>query len=51
MAALAGGITSVLDMPNNTPVTMDSGSLRERMAIARKAIMANVGFYCAFPES
>jgi dihydroorotase len=50
MAAVAGGITSVLDMPNNTPVTMDPGSLRERMATARKAIMANVGFYCAFPE-
>jgi dihydroorotase len=48
-AAVAGGITSVLDMPNNTPVTMDSDSLRERIATARKAILANVGFYCAFP--
>ncbi|MCW4052963.1 MAG: dihydroorotase family protein [Candidatus Bathyarchaeota archaeon] len=51
MAAIAGGFTSVLDMPNNTPVTMDSVSLRERIAVAQKAIMANVGFYCAFPES
>ncbi len=50
-AAVAGGITSVLDMPNNSPVTMDSVSLRERMELARRSIVANVGFYSAFPES
>ncbi len=50
-AAVAGGITSVLDMPNNEPVTMDSASLRERMRVARSGIVANVGFYSAFPES
>lgn len=49
-AAVAGGITSVLDMPNNEPVTMDSNSLRERMRVAERSIVANVGFFSAFPE-
>ncbi len=50
-AAVAGGITSVLDMPNNEPTTMDSASLRERIREAERSIIANVGFYSAFPES
>lgn len=50
-AAVAGGITTLLDMPNNEPVTMDSGSLKERMRDARSNILANVGFYSALPES
>ncbi|UCB61414.1 MAG: dihydroorotase family protein [Candidatus Bathyarchaeota archaeon] len=49
-AAVSGGITSVMDMPNNTPVTMDSASLKERMQTAQQTILANVGFYAAFPE-
>ncbi len=50
-AAVAGGITSVLDMPNNKPVTMDSASLRERMKTAQRDVVANVGFFSAFPEN
>ncbi|MCW3986248.1 MAG: dihydroorotase family protein [Candidatus Bathyarchaeota archaeon] len=50
-AAIAGGITSILDMPNNKPVTVDSSSLRERMRVAKRRILANVGFYSAFPET
>jgi len=50
-AAVAGGITSVLDMPNNIPVTMDSASLKERMRTAQQSIVANVGFHSAFPDS
>ena len=50
-AAIAGGITSVLDMPNNQPVTQDSTSLKERMKAAQPDIVANVGFFSAFPES
>ncbi len=49
-AAVAGGITSVLDMPNNKPVTMDPFSLRNRVQIAEQEITANVGFFSAFPE-
>ncbi len=50
-AAVAGGITSVLDMPNNEPITMNSASLKERIRDAERSIVANVGFYSAFPES
>jgi dihydroorotase (multifunctional complex type) len=49
-AAAAGGVTLVLDMPNNKPVTMDAQSLRERMKLAEKQAIVNIGFYSAFPE-
>jgi dihydroorotase (multifunctional complex type) len=48
-AAAAGGVTTVLDMPNNTPVTMSVPALRNRMQIAQRRILVNVGFYSAFP--
>jgi len=50
LAAAAGGVTLVLDMPNNKPVTMDVQSLRERMKLAEKHAMVNIAFYSAFPE-
>jgi len=50
MAAVAGGVTSVVDMPNNSPVTMDVPSLKERMKLAERRIFSNVAFYSAFPE-
>lgn len=49
-AAANGGVTSVLDMPNNVPVTMDVSTLRERMGIAEKKVVVNVGFLSAFPK-
>ncbi|PMB75281.1 MAG: dihydroorotase, partial [Candidatus Bathyarchaeota archaeon] len=49
-AAAAGGITTVLDMPNNNPVTMSVETLRRRMEIAEKKILVNVGFYSEFPK-
>ena len=49
-AAAAGGVTFVVDMPNNKPVTMDSSSLKERMRIAEKRVLVNVGFNSAFPH-
>lgn len=50
-AAAAGGITTVLDMPNNNPVTMSVATLRERIKIAEKKVLVNVGFYSEFPEN
>jgi dihydroorotase (multifunctional complex type) len=50
-AAAAGGVTTVLDMPNNTPVTMSVPALRNRMQIAQRRILVNVGFHSAFPAS
>ena len=48
-AAAAGGFTTVLDMPNNDPVTMSTETLRNRMRIAEKKVLINVGFYSEFP--
>lgn len=48
-AAAIGGITSVLDMPNNNPVTMDATSLKSRIQLAKKRAFVNVGFYSALP--
>lgn len=50
-AAAAGGFTSVIDMPNNEPVTMSIATLRNRMKIAEKRIFVNVGFRSEFPEN
>lgn len=48
-AAAAGGVTTVLDMPNNDPVTMSAEALRNRTKIADNRILVNVGFYSEFP--
>ena len=50
-AAAAGGFTTVLDMPNNDPVTMSVETLRNRMEIAQTKILVNVGFYSEFPKN
>lgn len=50
-AAAAGGVTFVMDMPNNNPITMDPKSLRERMTLAEKRVIVNVAFYSAFPKN
>jgi len=49
-AAAAGGFTTVLDMPNNEPVTMNAETLKHRMTIAESRILVNVGFYSEFPS-
>lgn len=48
-AAAAGGVTSVIDMPNNNPVTMDSSAIKTRIKLAEKQVLVNVGFNSAFP--
>jgi len=50
-SAAAGGITTVLDMPNNNPVTMSAETLRNRIENAEKEILVNVGFYSEFPRN
>jgi dihydroorotase len=49
-AAATGGITTVLDMPNNEPVTMSAATLKNRMEKAKDSILVNVGFYSEFPK-
>lgn len=44
-AALAGGVTSVLDMPNVIPVTATRETLEQRFEIAAQKCRCNYGFY------
>lgn len=43
-AAAAGGITTILDMPNTKPATTDLQKLEEKRKLARKSIV-NYGFH------
>jgi len=49
-AALAGGFTTVLDMPNTIPPTNSALGLREKMELAKGKSVANVGFFTCIPE-
>lgn len=44
-AALAGGITSVMDMPNTKPATTSAGTLKEKMQIAAAKSAVKIGFH------
>jgi len=48
-AAAAGGFTTVIDMPNNQPITMSAETLKERMRLAEPLVLVNVAFNSAFP--
>lgn len=49
-AAAIGGISLVIDMPNNNPITMDLTTLKERMSLASRKTIVNIAFYSAFPN-
>ncbi len=44
-AAVAGGITSFMDMPNVNPLTTTRAAMRDKYAIAEKRCSANYGFH------
>ncbi|MBI4036190.1 amidohydrolase family protein [Candidatus Daviesbacteria bacterium] len=44
-AAIAGGITSVLDMPNNPIATISPETLQQKKDLAKGRIYADVGFH------
>ena len=50
-AAAAGGVTTVIDMPNNDPVTNTAEAIRNRMRLAEKRVLVNIAFYSEFPEN
>jgi dihydroorotase (multifunctional complex type) len=50
-AAAVGGFTTVLDMPNNQPVTNSVAALKNRIEIAKKRTLVNVGLYSEFPKT
>jgi len=49
-AAAAGGFTTLIDMPNTNPVTDSLDRLREKIDLAKRKILVNVGFNLV-PES
>ena len=44
-SAAFGGVTSVVDMPNNTPPTVDGGSLREKLDLVKGKSVVDFGLY------
>lgn len=44
-SALAGGVTTVLDMPNTSPPTSDEATLREKQRLAAEGARCDVGLY------
>ncbi len=50
-SAAAGGITTVMDMPNTDPPTVSAKLIREKISLAEKKIIVNTGFYAGIPEA
>lgn len=44
MAAVAGGYTQILDMPNNTPPTISPMALNQKIDLAKNRIWCDLGF-------
>lgn len=45
MAAIAGGVTTVLEMPNTKPATTNSECLEEKLNLAKENMCCNYGFF------
>lgn len=50
-AAVCGGVTSFLDMPNNSPPCVDRKGLQLKKEIAARSSFANYGFYLGATNS
>ena len=50
-AALLGGITSFIEMPNTNPATVDIGRLEDKLSLAAGKSMANYGFHIGATNS
>lgn len=50
-AAIAGGITSFMDMPNTIPNTLTQKLLEEKYAIASKTSLANYSFFMGINQN
>ncbi len=44
-AALAGGVVAVVDMPNNTPPTVDESTLQQKIDLAQEKARCDFAFY------
>ncbi len=45
LAAVAGGVTSVMDMPNTSPATTSAAALREKIDIAKGRTATKISFH------
>lgn len=50
-AALAGGVTLVLDMPNTAPPVVDAEALAYKYRLAGQKVLCDIGFYLGATES
>ncbi|MEM2739949.1 MAG: dihydroorotase family protein [Candidatus Bathyarchaeia archaeon] len=50
LSAALGGVTTILDMPNNDPPTVGGIASKVRMEKAEGRVYVNVGFYSFIPE-
>ncbi|TFF83662.1 hypothetical protein EU524_02120, partial [Candidatus Thorarchaeota archaeon] len=50
MAAAAGGVTTVVDMPNSKPPVLDRQVLEDKIGSALRQRYVNVGFYSGIPK-
>jgi dihydroorotase len=50
-AAVAGGITSYMDMPNTIPNTLTQALLEEKYTIALLASLANYSFFMGINQN
>ena len=45
LAAVAGGVTSVMDMPNTSPATTTAETLKQKIALAKEKSVAKMSFH------
>jgi dihydroorotase len=45
LAAVAGGVTSVMDMPNTSPATTTAATLKEKIALGKEKSVAKMSFH------
>ncbi|MHA1154609.1 MAG: dihydroorotase [Candidatus Heimdallarchaeota archaeon] len=50
-SALAGGVTTVLDMPNNKPPTDSVRRIQDKETLIHNKAAVNIGFYSLFPKN
>jgi dihydroorotase len=49
-AAAKGGITSIIDMPNNDPPIISLKNIKDKLEKAKSQILVNTGFYSGIPN-
>ncbi|MBQ2016179.1 MAG: amidohydrolase family protein [Clostridia bacterium] len=50
-AAVAGGVTTVFDMPNTSPATISAEALAGKMQLAKRRSLAKIGFHIGASNS